>query len=193
MPETEAGEERASRETLEAVRAFRTGKVTAKAIGQIAAALAVVATLVGYGVGIGHMSEKVAHLEAESEKQSALIEKLRNDASNGKDRDSEKLEKAFDAVRQRFREVDAAINDSHESLIAVRTELRVRFGAENYTPSSPTEGKGRPLPRKVQAELAAEAADEAIESAEQQAPLKRPTRTGIFGAKSSDPLEGLSF
>lgn len=152
--------------------------------------LGVVAVVVGYGVQYGKFTSAI-------EANTKAITKLQE----GQEKVNENISKLKDAVQERLRQGDSAVGEIRGSLLALRTEVRVRHEDATFTstlpsmlppgfdPSGPPPGtspKTRPLkrppPQKVQEEMAAEAADMAIEKAVNAAPNPR-----------EDPLEQLAF
>lgn len=158
----------------------------AKGVGTI---IGVVAVVVGYGVQWGKFTTAI-------ESNTKAITKLQERQMANEEKARENLSKLRDAVQERLRQDESAVGEIRGSLMALRTEVRVRHEEVAYTKTMPTmippgADPGMPpghRPRKVvppqavQEDLAAEASDLAIDKAVKAVPNPK-----------ADPLKALAF
>jgi hypothetical protein len=171
-----------------------------KVVTGIGAIIGVIVTLVGYGIRLGEIkktidshSEDIVELQGHPDKCRANLSAFR------------------EAVQDRFRQDENAVNEIRISVMAIRTEVRVRHEERTFTKAIPatkvnllpgmppgmdttpvnvhvskvggvSKISRRPPPQDVQEDMAAEAADLAIEKAAKAAP-----------SKTDDPLMKLTF
>lgn len=157
-----------------------------KGVGTV---IGVIAVVVGYGVQWGQFTSAI-------ENNTKAITKLQA----GQEKGQENLSNLRDAVQERLRQDENAMGEIRGSMMALRTEVRVRHEEVAYTSTFPSmvppgfdpgrppgvSPKSRPLkmppPQDVQEDMAAKASDMAIDKAVKAVP--NPKR---------DPLKMLAF
>lgn len=160
----------------------------AKGVGTI---IGVVAVVIGYGVQWGKFTTAI-------ETNTKAITKLQERQTANEEKALENLSKLRDAVQERLRQDESAVGEIRGSLMALRTEVRVRHEEVTYTKTMPTMlppgfEPGMPMPpgqrprkvvppQAVQEDLAAKASDLAIDKA-----------VKAVQNQKADPLKALAF
>lgn len=154
---------------------------TPKRVAKIAAALAVVVTLIGYGVGIGTLLERVKSNEDDIAKlqtaKDSTVEALHRLDVACRERANKVADAASDSIGSR----DETIGQLQGSIVALSTEMRVRHGVPEYNDVI-VRPSGERISRGEREKMAAKQADQALRSAIMSAP-----------SKGDDPLDGLAF
>jgi hypothetical protein len=166
---------RLEKETSEEKVGFGTVVKWVKGAGVI---IGVVAVIVGYGVQYGQFTSAI-------ETNTKAIIKLQTYPEQCR----ANLSKLKDAVQKRLRQDENAVGEIRGSMMALRTEVRVRHEGGTFVaapvgvrrPSKATIVKVKRL-QDAQEDIAAKAADLAIDQAEKAAP-----------SHHDDPLQALTF
>lgn len=141
-----------------------------KVVGGIGTIIGVVAAVVGYGVKLGEMKSTI-------EQQGRDIAKLQIQHEAAEAKCQGGLSKLAETARERFRQDEAATAELRGSLLALRTEVRVRHEEPTYMKLLPVMATGagkRPPSQEVQEDMAAKASDAAIFKAIKAAPPPLP-------------------